>query len=177
MDNSNIIQRGDMYYAQLDPVKGSEQGGMRPVIIIQNNIGNKFSPTVIVVPVTSQSKKTDLPTHVVIDGCKDVSYGSMALLEQIKTIDKTRLGDFICHLDKDYMKKIDSALMISCGLSEVKDSRRKMEMCLCPFCVRHFRDVPNQTVRRKDYQQEIKEVCTFCNIRMGYDYVITDVMK
>ncbi|MGM9929002.1 MAG: type II toxin-antitoxin system PemK/MazF family toxin [Bacillus sp. (in: firmicutes)] len=114
-----VVKRGDVYYADLSPVVGSEQGGTRPVLIIQNDIGNRFSPTVIVAAITAQIQKAKLPTHVEIDAKK---YGferdSVILLEQIRTIDKQRLTDRITHLDEQMMKKVDRALQISTGLIE-----------------------------------------------------------
>lgn len=112
-----MVRRGDVYYADLSPVIGSEQGGVRPVLIVQNNIGNRFSPTVIVAAITAQIQKAKLPTHVEIDA---ESHGfdrdSVVLLEQIRTIDKQRLTDKITHLDDDIMGEIDEALQISLGL-------------------------------------------------------------
>lgn len=106
-----------MYFADLSPVVGSEQGGVRPVLVIQNDIGNRFSPTVIVAAITAQIQKAKLPTHVEIDGKK---YGferdSVILLEQIRTIDKQRLTDKITHLDEVMMIRVDEALQISLGL-------------------------------------------------------------
>lgn len=106
-----------MYFADLSPVVGSEQGGVRPVLVIQNDIGNRFSPTVIVAAITAQIQKAKLPTHVEIDAKK---YGferdSVILLEQIRTIDKQRLTDKITHLDELMMSRVDEALQISLGL-------------------------------------------------------------
>jgi mRNA interferase MazF len=112
-----IVKRGDVYFADLSPVVGSEQGGIRPVLIIQNDIGNRFSPTVIVAAITAQIQKAKLPTHVEIDAKK---YGferdSVILLEQIRTIDKQRLTDKITQLDEGMMRRVDDALQISTGL-------------------------------------------------------------
>lgn len=112
-----IVKRGGVYFADLSPVVGSEQGGVRPVLVIQNDIGNRFSPTVIVAAITAQIQKAKLPTHVEIDAKK---YGferdSVILLEQIRTIDKQRLTDKITHLDEVMMIRVDEALQISLGL-------------------------------------------------------------
>jgi mRNA interferase MazF len=112
-----IVKRGDVYFADLSPVVGSEQGGIRPVLIIQNDIGNRFSPTVIVAAITAQIQKAKLPTHVEINAKR---YGfdrdSVILLEQVRTIDKQRLTDKITHLDDDMMARVNDALMISLGL-------------------------------------------------------------
>lgn len=111
------IKRGDIFYADLSPVVGSEQGGVRPVIIIQNDVGNRHSPTVICAAITSKMNKAKLPTHVEIDATKyQLVKNSVVLLEQIRTIDKQRLRDFICHADKKLMIKIDTALKISLEL-------------------------------------------------------------
>ena len=112
-----IVKRGDVFFADLSPVVGSEQGGTRPVLIIQNDIGNRFSPTVIVAAITAQIQKAKLPTHVEINAKK---YGferdSVILLEQLRTIDKSRLTDRITQLDAQLMDKVDVALEISLGL-------------------------------------------------------------
>ena len=112
-----IIQRGDIYYADLRPVVGSEQGGVRPVLIIQNDVGNKHSPTVICAAITSQMHKAKLPTHVELK-CKEYALAkdSVILLEQLRTIDKKRLKDKVCHLDNNILLKIDKALEISLEL-------------------------------------------------------------
>lgn len=108
------VKRGDIFYADLSPVVGSEQGGIRPVLIIQNDIGNKHSPTVICAAITSKMNKAKLPTHVEIDAKKyQIVKNSVILLEQVRTIDKQRLKDIVCHLDKELMKKVDEALKIS----------------------------------------------------------------
>lgn len=111
------IRRGDIYYADLSPVVGSEQGGIRPVLIIQNDTGNRHSPTVICAAITSRMNKAKLPTHVELDAKKcHIVKNSVILLEQVRTIDKQRLKDLVCHLDKSMMKKVDEALMISLAL-------------------------------------------------------------
>ncbi|HMM06924.1 MAG TPA: type II toxin-antitoxin system PemK/MazF family toxin [Clostridiales bacterium] len=111
------ILRGEMYYADLSPVLGSEQGGVRPVLIIQNNIGNKHSPTTIVAAITSKAiTKTSLPTHHLLNSSSKLDKESIVLLEQIRTIDKRRLKDYVGFLDQRDMKKIDVALALSVGL-------------------------------------------------------------
>ncbi|AEV67137.1 type II toxin-antitoxin system PemK/MazF family toxin [Acetivibrio clariflavus] len=115
-----VIKRGDIFYADLSPVIGSEQGGIRPVLIVQNDIGNKYSPTVIASAITSQINKAKLPTHIELSA-KD--YGlpkdSVILLEQIRTIDKKRLREKIGHLDDELMEKVNEALSISFGLVDI----------------------------------------------------------
>lgn len=111
------IKRGYLYYADLSPVVGSEQGGVRPVLIIQNDIGNKYSPTVIVAAITSQINKAKLPTHIEISANEyGLNKDSVILLEQIRTIDKKRLREKIGCLDKNMMVKVDNSLQISLGL-------------------------------------------------------------
>ena len=108
------IRRGDIFYADLSPVIGSEQGGIRPVLIIQNDIGNKHSPTVICAAITSRMNKAKLPTHVEIDAKKyQIVKNSVILLEQIRTIDKRRLKELVCHVDSTLMDKVNEALKIS----------------------------------------------------------------
>ena len=111
------IRRGDIFYADLRPVVGSEQGGIRPVLIVQNDIGNKHSPTVICAAITSQMHKAKLPTHVELDSTKyALVKDSVVLLEQLRTIDKKRLKDKVCHLDQQILEKVDKALEISLEL-------------------------------------------------------------
>lgn len=115
-----IIKRGDIFYADLSPVIGSEQGGVRPVLIVQNDIGNKYSPTVIAAAITSQINKAKLPTHIEISA---LDYGlqkdSVILLEQIRTIDKKRLREKIGRLDDELMDRVNEALSISFGLADI----------------------------------------------------------
>ncbi|NLZ53771.1 MAG: type II toxin-antitoxin system PemK/MazF family toxin [Thermoanaerobacteraceae bacterium] len=114
-----LVRRGDIFYADLNPVVGSEQGGIRPVLVVQNDVGNKYSPTVIIAAITSQIDKAKLPTHIEL---KSADYGlekdSVILLEQLRTIDKRRLKEKITILDQDIMEKIDEALKVSLGLGE-----------------------------------------------------------
>lgn len=112
------MKRGDVYYADLRPVIGSEQGGIRPVLIIQNDIGNKHSPTVICAAITSKLNKAKLPTHIELNAGKyDMVKDSVILLEQLRTIDKKRLKDRVCHLDSEIMKEVNVGLMISLELT------------------------------------------------------------
>ncbi len=112
------MKRGDIFYADLRPVIGSEQGGIRPVLIIQNDVGNRHSPTVICAAITSKMNKAKLPTHIELNASKyDMDKDSVILLEQLRTIDKKRLKDRICHLDGEIMKKVNRALEISLELN------------------------------------------------------------
>ena len=115
-----IIKRGDIYYADLSPVIGSEQGGVRPVLIVQNDIGNKYSPTVIAAAITSQINKAKLPTHIEISAQEyGLQKDSVILLEQIRTIDKKRFREKIGHLDDELMDRVNEALSISFGLADI----------------------------------------------------------
>ena len=117
MDNN--VKRGDIFYADLSPVVGSEQGGTRPVLIVQNDTGNKHSPTVIAAAITSQTGKARLPTHITLNGPSvGLSKDSVVLLEQIRTIDKRRLREHMGHLDEQMMDRIDGAIAVSFGLHE-----------------------------------------------------------
>lgn len=111
------MRRGDVFYADLRPVIGSEQGGVRPVLIIQNDVGNRHSPTVICAAITSKMNKAKLPTHIELDSGKyDMVRDSVILLEQLRTIDKKRLKDKVCHLDNDIMEQVNHALVVSLSL-------------------------------------------------------------
>lgn len=115
------IRRGDVYYADLRPVVGSEQGGIRPVLIIQNDVGNRHSPTVICAAITSKMNKAKLPTHVEMDTkrCAMVK-DSVILLEQLRTIDKMRLKEKICHIDDELLEKVNTALMVSLEIGDLR---------------------------------------------------------
>ena len=186
------VLRGQMYYANLDPVIGSEQGGTRPVLVIQNNVGNSFSPTIIIAPITTRVKKLRQPTHIGIPPFFGLPQSSMAMLEQIRTIDKSRLGDYVGCLDDDVMDYIDEALGISVGLQDPAgresaqgqrpadeprdDVPDEMVLTLCGTCLRQFIYSPEHIVRRIDRTQT-KEPCMYCHVRNGYDYRIIHKKK
>ncbi|MGX7352226.1 mRNA interferase EndoA [Enterococcus canis] len=113
-----MVKRGDIYFADLSPVIGSEQGGIRPVLVIQNNLGNHFSPTIIVAAITAKMAKPKLPTHIGIKSNQTgIERDSVILMEQIRTIDKSRLKERVCHLDQAIMLQVDEALKISVGIT------------------------------------------------------------
>jgi len=125
VNEQTVIRRGDIYYADLSPVVGSEQGGIRPVLIVQNDVGNRHSPTVIAAAITSQTGKARLPTHIEVTGSSikmgsengcGLAKNSIILLEQIRTLDKKRLKDKMGHLDEDTMRQVNEALNVSFGL-------------------------------------------------------------
>ena len=163
-----VMKRGEIYHADLNPVFGSEQGGYRPVLIIQNNRGNQHSPTVIVAAITSQPK-TKLPTHVPINGIRGLEKESFVLLEQIRTVDKRRLDDYVGRLNRDQMNRVEKALRTS---MEIKKLDKPVLMCLCPMCAKPFYNSKEHFIIRADRDQTIKETCMFCNVRRGYDYLI-----
>ena len=175
------VLRGQMYYANLDPVIGSEQGGTRPVLVIQNNVGNCFSPTIIIAPITTRVKKLRQPTHIGIPPFFGLPQSSMAMLEQIRTIDKSRLGDYVGCLDDDVMDYIDEALGISVGLQDPSEKTQddvpaEMVLTLCGTCLKQFIYSPEHIVRRIDRTQT-KEPCMYCHVRDGYDYRIVHKKK
>ena len=120
------VKRGDIYYADLSPVVGSEQGGMRPVLIIQNDVGNRYSPTVIAAAITSRMGKTRLPTHIDIYADRaGLAKDSVVLLEQIRTLDKRRLKEKMGHLDDNMMDEVNTAIAVSFGLLDGGGERRR----------------------------------------------------
>ena len=121
------IKRGDIFYADLSPVVGSEQGGLRPVLIVQNDIGNRYSPTVIAAAITSRLGKTKLPTHIDIYASEvGLAKDSVILLEQIRTLDKKRLRERMGHLGEDVMSKVNSAISVSFGLADEQEARMRL---------------------------------------------------
>lgn len=110
------IRRGDLFYADLNPVVGSEQGGIRPVLVIQNDVGNHFSPTVVAAAITSRKAKNSLPTHILLENVPGLAPTSLLLLEQLRTIDRKRLRGYIGRISKEKMLEVDAALAISIGI-------------------------------------------------------------
>ena len=183
------VLRGQMYYADLDPVIGSEQGGNRPVLVIQNNIGNRHSPTIIIAPITTRVKKLHQPTHIGVPPYFGLPQNSMVMLEQIRTIDKSRLGSYVGCFDDDVMDYVDEALGISVGLHDLAGKEQKpyadeshdemhgeMVLTLCGTCLRQFICSPEHIVRRINHAQA-KEPCMYCHVRDGYDYRIIHKKK
>ena len=162
--------RGDMYYADLGRGIGSEQEGYRPVVIIQNNVGNKHSPTVIIASITSKTGvKAKLPTHYYIDAEDGLKLPSIVLLEQLRTVDKRRLGNFIGHLSEKHICGINHALAVSIGL--IESVPKKLILCLCSTCADNFYGTGAYYLRRIDPHQTAKDTCTYCNSRKGLDYL------
>lgn len=163
--------RGDMYYADLGHGIGSEQEGYRPVVIIQNDVGNKHSPTVIIASITSKKDaKPKLPTHYYIDAENGLELPSIVLLEQLRTVDKHRLGDFIGHLSEKHIQGINHALAVSVGL--IESIPNKLILCLCRTCAENFYGSGAFVLHRINPEQTEKDTCTYCNSRKGFDYEI-----
>ena len=185
---NGIYLRGEIYYAKLENCVGSEQMGIRPVLIIQNDMGNKYSPTVIVAAVSSIKKKDYLPTHIVLPKEIGIEEDSIVLLEQLRTLDKRRLDDFVCTVDSDTMNSIDDALRISVGLKRKKTKhssshtahkkvrnrtdRSEMLLCLCGTCVSQFIYDPEYSVKKLPQNTKETEWCNYCQVRKGRDYRI-----
>ena len=117
------IRRGDLFYADLNPVVGSEQGGIRPVLVIQNDVGNHFSPTVVAAAITSRKAKNSLPTHILLEKVPGLAPTSLLLLEQLRTIDRKRLRGYIGRISKEKMLEVDAALAISIGIGYPNERR------------------------------------------------------
>ena len=117
------IRRGDLFYADLNPVVGSEQGGIRPVLVIQNDVGNYFSPTVVAAAITSRKAKNSLPTHILLENVPGLAPTSLLLLEQLRTIDRKRLRGYIGRISKEKMLEVDAALAISIGIGYPSERR------------------------------------------------------
>lgn len=164
------ISRGEIYYADLNPVVGSEQGGMRPVLIVQNDTGNRHSPTVIVAAITTRNKP-DMPTHVRLIGLECLKESSVVLLEQLRTVDKIRLKEYIGRASEEQVFEINHALAISLGL--IPNMKEPIELCLCSICAEQFYRSKYHHIERVDKKQKVKELCTYCNVRHGFDYRIT----
>lgn len=178
MKTKEKIVRGDVFFADLGNQVGSVQSGVRPVVVIQNNKGNQSSPTVVAVPFTTEPKKIWMPVHVMIPTSEGLPDESMAMCEQICTLDKRQLGAFICHLSGYTMKKLNTATLASVGLLPVvhrnyTEGRNQMVMTLCAQHLQPYFDSPDYRVERLDHLQS-REPCTCCN-RSGYDYRITNV--
>lgn len=162
------IQRGDIYHANLNPVMGSEQGGFRPVLVIQNNRGNRYSPTVIVASITSRLKHK-MPTHVALRETYGLEKDSVVLLEQLRTLDKTRLENYVETLDRHYMRKVDKAL---CASLEIRKQNKPVVMELCSQCAVSFYGVNRLCIQKRESDQRAKGMCMFCNVRQGQEYLI-----
>ena len=172
MNHKRMIWRGDIYRVDFGQGRGSEQGGLRPAVIVQNNVGNWASPTVIVVPLTSRVfSKSVLPTHSLVTADSGVENTSLALTEQVRTVDKRRLHEYIGHLNQAHMNELDIALAVSVGLQ--KGHAQELRLSLCPSCAQKFYESSRYYIHRAYRYQTIKESCDLCRkYNSAYDYVI-----
>ena len=175
---NHIFTRGEMYYADLGQGIGSEQEGNRPVLIIQNDVGNKYSPTVIVAAITSKSDaKAKLPTHYYLDAESGLEVPSIILFEQLRTIDKKRLSSYIGKLDEQHIPGINHCLSVSIGLIPPKPKNtakpRQFTLCLCSTCANNFYGTGAYSLKRINPIEVEKDLCTYCGHRRGFEYEIT----
>ena len=165
---TQICFRGEIYYADLGQGIGSEQEGFRPVVIIQNNLGNVYSSTTIVAPISRKKEsKAILPTHYPLEAIAGLSHPSVVLLEQIRVIDKKRLDHRIGILPEKNMRGIDKAIKISVGLIR---SSPHIPLCLCHTCARNLSGTGDYFLRKAEHLQLEQSLCNLCNHRIGYDY-------
>ena len=166
------IKRGEIYAVDFGTGFGSEQGGTRPSLILQNDIGNKHSPTTIVAAISTQIKsKANLPTHYHLKPGSGLVQPSMVMLEQIRTVDKTRLVQYIGKLSEGELKGLNHALDMSIGL--ISTTPEKVILSLCSTCAENFYGSGAYFLRRVNPIAVEKELCTYCNQRAGFDYEIT----
>lgn len=165
-NNQRNIYRGDVFFSEFEHTTGSEIFGTHPIVVVQNNVGNYHSGTVIGIVLTSVNKKQEMPTHVILNEPGSLCNGSMAMTEQVYTIDKSRLRGYLGHLSAISMEQINRALSKSLALN----GEDAMLVCLCGKCLHTFLDLPGHYARRFDRSQQIKEPCTYCSTGMGFDY-------
>jgi mRNA interferase MazF len=175
------ILKGDIYYASLDPTCGSEQGGLRPVLVVQNNKGNTHSPTLIVLPITSRAKP-ELPTHVPLGSFCGLTDGSIAMAEQIRTIDKARLHRYVGNVGAALIGSVETALLAALEIRRKKRDVRavpllpalpKKVITLCSTCRGQYTDA-GYSAQCISKANGAKHTCDYCNIRTGFDYEVSD---
>ena len=173
--NKTKIRRGDIYYANLDPVIGSEQGDRRPVLVVQNDDGNKYSPTIVVVPLTGNLRKNPLPTHVVIPKSNGLDRDSLVLVEQIRTIDRSRFDEYIGHINNgNIWRKIDKALEICVGLEKRRPPKGEMLiLTLCPCCSNDFKESGYMLIKKGCL--DIESECDFCKTAKGFTFAVLNL--
>ncbi len=161
--------RGELYYADLGKGIGSEQEGYRPVVIVQNNTGNKYSPTVIVAPVTTNHEaKAKLPTHCYVGEESGLDASSVILLEQLRTIDKMRLASFVGRLNRTHLQQLNQALAVSIGLKEYTKGR--LPIYLCHACAKKYGSLGAFSLQQRNQGQKAKELCSACKQKPGVAY-------
>lgn len=168
-----IFRRGDIYYADLCDGIGSEQRGHRPVVLVSNDLGNKYSPTVMIAPLTSHTSRRDnMPTHYPLAAECGLDRPSVILAEQIDTYDKHRLGRYVGRLSPHHLQGVNRALAVSLGLIEPKPN--VMSVCLCSSCAGTFYGTGNYYLKRIRHSE--KGLCVYCNHRTGYNYQVITCM-
>lgn len=169
---NHICFRGELYYADLGRGIGSEQEGCRPVVILQNDVGNTYSPTTIIAPISRRSHaKANLPTHYHIEPTAGLAQPSTILLEQIRVIDKQRLGHRMGMLPKADIQGMEKALLVSVGLAS---AGKKISLCLCRTCAKQFYSSGAFSIRRQHPTEVEMHICSYCNYRHGFDYELTE---
>ena len=174
-ENERKIKRGEIYVYDFGSNPGSIQSGLRPVLVLQGNEFNDHSPTTIVAPITSVIKKNYLPSHVFLGPEYGLKKPSMAMLEQLKTINQSQLGKYIGIVDDERtQKQIWKAFKKTLGMWDYTRNQSQSVYCLCHRCLDDFRSRPNVIVSRLDPFNSVKDFCTVCNTRYGYDYVVIE---
>lgn len=168
---NRTYHRGDLYYADLGRGIGSEQEGYRPVVILQNDVGNKYSTTVIVAAISGKvDNKPKLPVHCQLQAECGLTLPSVILLEQLRTVDKQRLETYIGRLGERHIRQINRALAVSVGL--IEETPKNLIMCLCPACANNFYGTGSYYLRRVHPGRAEKDICTYCGQRPGFDYEV-----
>ena len=168
--------RGDIYYANLGDCIGSEQSGYRPVVIVQNDVGNLHSPTVIVASISSKvDARAKLPSHHYLGTSCGLELPSVVLTEQLRTLDKQCLGKHVGALNQAHLRSVNHALAISIGLIEPKP--KAMCVCLCSTCANNFYGTGDYYLQRVNPYESQKGVCTYCNQRLGFEYMVATRRK
>lgn len=173
--NNQKIKRGEIYVYDFGQNPGSIQSGIRPVLVIQGNEFNEHSPTTIIVPITTAIKKTYLPSHIFLGTDYGLKTPSMAMIEQIRTINKKDLGRYIGFVNDEYTKKlIWKAVKKTLGMWDYTKNRSKNVYCLCNRCLDDIKSRKDIIVSRLDPFNREKNICMICNTQFGYDYIVTD---
>lgn len=171
----HLCFRGELYYADLGRGIGSEQEGCRPVVILQNDVGNTYSPTTIIAPISRRSHtKANLPTHYPIEPSAGLAQPSTILMEQIRVIDKQRLKHRLGVLSRTDIRGMEKALLVSVGIAP---AGKRITLCLCRTCVQRFYGTGSFIIRRLNPLKAETDICTYCNRNRGFDYELAEKEK
>ena len=171
MDSKNVVRRGEIYYCNFGSNEGSVQNGLRPVLVVQCNEGNRTSPTTVVAAITTAMKKQRLPSHVVLDQKYGLTHPSMVMLEQLKTVNQSDLINYVGFIEDEYiMRLVDHGLKKSLGVWKPKKKTADIR-CLCEPCLRKYKENSEYLFRRLDPLTREKKLCSKCQ-NYGYEYVI-----